>query len=229
MVRRFFLATVLAALAALIAAPAALAQEYDYGSSDSGSESTESASNDSESTSAESGGSGEWKVLGATLSGKNEKPEAGDPDGTGRATVKLKDDQVCFNLSWSNIGAATLGHIHRGGKEDAGPAVVNFFTKPPAKREGCVEVDEALVARIAANPGNYYVNIHNQEFPKGAIRGQLSAGGGNLPFTGPGDSSQRLLWIGALVAVAGAGLLIVTRRLGVGRHLATAGRHLSRR
>jgi CHRD domain len=231
-VRRFLMATALAALAAVFTAPAALAQ-YDYGSeSGSGTESASNAesNNNSESNaSTDSSSKSDWKVLSATLTGEAEKPKAGDTDGTGRAVVKLKDDQVCFELSWSNIAAANLGHIHRGTKDVAGPPVVNFFTKAPAKRKGCVTADKALVARIAANPAGYYVNIHNKDFPAGAIRGQLSASNGSLPFTGPGDSSQRLLWIGALVTVAGAGLLIVTRRLGVGRHLATAGRHLSRR
>jgi hypothetical protein len=238
-VRRFLMATALAALAAVFTAPAALAQydSYDYGSvSGPGTESASNAkSSNSESSNSESKAStnssskSDWKVLSATLTGEAEKPKAGDTDGTGRAVVKLKDDQVCFDLSWSNIDAPNLAHIHRGTKDVAGPPVVNFFTKAPAKRKGCITADKALVARIAANPAGYYVNIHNEEFAAGAIRGQLSASNGSLPFTGPGDSSQRLLWIGALVTVAGAGLLIVTRRLGVGRHLATAGRHLSRR
>jgi CHRD domain len=226
-VRRFLVATALAALAALLSAPAALAQGYDYGDDSSGTanESTnESADNSSTAGSSDS----KWVVLAATLSGAAEEPGPGDSDGTGRAVVKLKDGQVCWDLSWSNIEPANLGHIHKGAKGVAGPPVVDFFTKAPPVRKGCAEVDEALVDRISSNPAGYYVNVHNEEFPKGAIRGQLAKSDGSLPFTGPGDSSQRLLWIGALITVGGLGLLIVTRRLGVGRHLATAGRHLAR-
>jgi hypothetical protein len=229
-VRRFLVATALAALAALLGAPAVLAQSsndysYDYGSSnDSAGTSNESAGNSSTSAKTDA----KWTVLATTLSGAAEKPGPGDADGSGKAVVKLKDDQVCWDLSWSNIDPANLSHIHKGGKTVAGPVVVNFFTKAPAVRKGCTEVDTKLVDAIAANPGNYYVNVHNAKFPKGAIRGQLAASTGSLPFTGPGDSSQRLLWIGALITVGGAGLLMVTRRLGVGKHLATAGRHLPR-
>jgi hypothetical protein len=31
-----------------------------------------------------------------------------------------------------------------------------------------------VVKDIVANPGNYYLNVHNAEFPPGAVRGQLS-------------------------------------------------------
>jgi len=228
-VRRLIVATALAALAALIGAPA-LAQtsdyNYDYGDS---SGTSAGSSNDNSSTAPSTGSKdAKWAVLAATLSGAAEKPGPGDSDGSGKAVVKIKDDQVCWDLSWSNIDAATMAHIHKGAKTVAGPVVVNFFTKAPAVRKGCAEADQAVLDKIAANPGGYYVNVHNAKFPKGAIRGQLSASNGSLPFTGPGDSSQRLLWLGALITVGGAGLLIVTRRLGVGKHLATAGRHVAR-
>ena len=32
---------------------------------------------------------------------------------------------------------------------------------------------DSVVADIKANPENYYVNVHNTEFPGGAVRGQL--------------------------------------------------------
>ena len=39
---------------------------------------------------------------------------------------------------------------------------------------GCVDVGRALAKEILKNPADYYVNVHNAEFPGGALRGQLS-------------------------------------------------------
>jgi hypothetical protein len=43
--------------------------------------------------------------------------------------------------------------------------------------------------RIRRDPANYYVNIHTQTFPDGAVRGQVAGGrhrsrGGSGAFTG---------------------------------------------
>jgi hypothetical protein len=38
---------------------------------------------------------------------------------------------------------------------------------------GCVTVDAALAQDLAANPRNYYVNVHTTDHPAGEIRGQL--------------------------------------------------------
>jgi hypothetical protein len=40
--------------------------------------------------------------------------------------------------------------------------------------EDCATVAKDVAEDMIKNPGNYYVNVHNAEFPGGAIRGQLS-------------------------------------------------------
>ena len=113
----------------------------------------------------------------AQLSGAAEVPGPGDPDGSGTAAIRLRPEQgeVCFELTASNIGAATAAHIHEGAEGVAGPVVVPLDPAPSGgSSSGCVsDVDTALIQNIVENPGQYYVNVHNEEFPDGAIRGQL--------------------------------------------------------
>ena len=46
---------------------------------------------------------------------------------------------------------------------------------PPANgsSQGCVAVTRELALEIIRRPADYYVNVHNQPFPGGALRGQL--------------------------------------------------------
>ena len=39
--------------------------------------------------------------------------------------------------------------------------------------KGCTAVTPELAAALLAQPGDFYVNVHTNELPKGAIRGQL--------------------------------------------------------
>jgi hypothetical protein len=51
---------------------------------------------------------------------------------------------------------------------------------------GCVQdVDAETIAGITADPAAYYVNIHTEQFPDGAVRGQLvvSTTGGDCNIT----------------------------------------------
>jgi hypothetical protein len=119
------------------------------------------------------------RVLTAKLTGAEEVPGPGDPDGSGRAEVVLKKDEVCFMLEWDKIDPPNMAHIHAGPKGVAGPIVVGFFMEEnplPASITlvgGCVEAPSDVIRDIRDHPDQFYVNIHNLEFPAGAIRGQL--------------------------------------------------------
>jgi hypothetical protein len=123
---------------------------------------------------------GDDRRLETRLTGAAEIPGPGDPDGRGKAQIRLKKDEVCFELSWRNIEPPNMAHIHVGPPDAAGPVVVLFFdlkdtTLGPSVSSigGCTTAEPDLIAAIRDNPGDYYVNIHNVPFPAGAIRGQL--------------------------------------------------------
>jgi hypothetical protein len=115
----------------------------------------------------------------ALLSGGTEVPGPGDPDGFGYSLVTLDAErgEVCAAIFAAHIGTATAAHIHRAPAGGEGPVVVEFTALPTEEdpiASGCTTgVERDLIERIMANPANYYVNVHNAEFAKGAIRGQL--------------------------------------------------------
>lgn len=117
------------------------------------------------------------RPLSVALTGAAEVPGPGDPDGTGRAVIRLNQGQgeVCFELTVSNIAPATAAHIHSGAAGVAGDVVVTL-TPPPTdgSSKGCVSAGADLIKDIRQNPGNFYVNVHNADFPDGAVRGQLA-------------------------------------------------------
>ena len=110
------------------------------------------------------------------LTGEAEAP-AGDPVGTGTATVRFRagQGQVCYRLVAKNLPAAVAAHIHKGATGVAGPVVVPLQTPSTAgTSSGCAPASRTLVAAILADPASYYVNVHTGDFPNGAVRGQLT-------------------------------------------------------
>ena len=99
----------------------------------------------------------------------------GDPDGTGtaRLTLDASTGQVCYELTVQNIAPASAAHIHRGVSTVAGPVVVPLNAPTGGTSAGCTTASMTLIQEILNNPAGFYVNVHNADFPGGAVRGQL--------------------------------------------------------
>jgi hypothetical protein len=119
-----------------------------------------------------------FATFSTSLSGAEEAPSPGDPNGKGVATLDVYDaGLVCYTLKVQAIETPTAAHIHEARAGVAGPVVVDLRIDL-AERQGnrltyCANATEEIVADIRANPADYYVNVHNPTYPGGAIRGQL--------------------------------------------------------
>ncbi|MEX2498667.1 MAG: CHRD domain-containing protein [Wenzhouxiangellaceae bacterium] len=117
------------------------------------------------------------QVFVGELDGPSEVPGPGDPDGTGQGAAWIIDGSIHFDILVQDVTLPlTLAHIHDGDADEAGPVVVDFtpFINGNSIR-GVVPIDDALASSIAADPGGFYFNVHNDDFPGGAVRGQLQS------------------------------------------------------
>jgi hypothetical protein len=115
----------------------------------------------------------------ADMVGANEVPGPGDPDGSGTARLRLNQGRhrVCFTIEVTGIALpATAAHIHTGAAGVAGAPVVTLGAPDETGiSTGCVtDVARSLIKDIRKHPADYYVNVHNAEYPDGAIRAQLA-------------------------------------------------------
>lgn len=115
--------------------------------------------------------------LVADMDGPSEVP-AGDPNGTGQVFVFGHDQDpsvLCYVIFVDRIGKPNAAHIHPGAAGEVGAPIIPLKVPGDGDSAGCVHTREGRVARILANPQNFYVNVHNARFPGGAVRGQLTA------------------------------------------------------
>lgn len=116
-------------------------------------------------------------ILSATLLGENEAPGPGDPDGSGYANIVINYGQgkICWGIHVTDITLpATAAHIHDAPAGVAGPVFIGL-SAPSSKgaSSGCAIVSKDLLKDIIEDPTGYYVNVHNSDYPAGALRGQL--------------------------------------------------------
>ena len=110
----------------------------------------------------------------ATLDGRGRGLGPGDRDGRGVATVTLYPDRglLCLSLTVSGIAPVTSVHLHQATGSGVGPLA--SLVPTDILVPGCVPADGRVLDDLVRKPSHYYVEVHNVEFPGGALRGRLS-------------------------------------------------------
>ena len=154
--------------------------------------------------------------LRATLTGAA-VPGGGDPDGSGTVGVSIRPltgSVVFFFTVYGIAEPATAAHIHSGAAGTTGPILFTLETPHANGVEagpGSFAADPTLTQDMVAHPGNYYIDVHNAEFPGGALRGQLEVGRnfvstwavGSSEVPGPGDPDGAGRVVASIDVIAG--------------------------
>lgn len=118
----------------------------------------------------------------ATLTGTAAVPGPGDPTGSGTFTGTLvigeSSAELCYQLAVTDLSSeVTAAHIHVGAEGEAGP--VSTALTPPigGPVDDCVTLNAEDVLTLMDDPAGFYVNVHSQAHPDGAVRGQLQQAG----------------------------------------------------
>ncbi len=128
------------------------------------------------------------------MDGAQEAPGPGDPDGTATGTLSVNDSTglISWDFEYFNITTPTLMHIHKAPFGVPGGVFIGMGVGTSGGAgtliDSVIHAPLSQVSEILGDPAGFYVNIHNTNFPGGAVRGQL-----------PEPSSLALLGVGALL------------------------------
>jgi len=150
------------------------------------------------------GASAQVSTYVANLTGANETANSvppGDPDGVGFAVITFDPGAgtITFTAYVQNITLPiSASHIHRGAANVTGPVIIPF-NQPfvnGVSTGTLTNIAPSFFAEILANPPGYYFNIHNGDFPGGAVRGQLRPA--------PSTAAPNVLFLPVTVKATGA-------------------------
>src|SRR6185436_3088969 len=129
------------------------------------------------------------QTLGAALtSGQEVPPNSGSGFGNATVTFDATREHLIVTITVANLGSPINNfHIHEAPAGTNGPVVVDLIGLGGqfvnGTMTGTFAVGAAVAQRMLQNPNNFYVNVHTQQFPGGAVRGQLSyVSGGSITY-----------------------------------------------
>ena len=132
------------------------------------------------------------KIFNVALASSAEVPKSVSTTSSGTAKVTIDGTKVCWSFQLTGVDHPTAAHIHHGGSTVSGPVVIPLGGS--FKPSGCTTSTSAIVSLVLSQPAEYYVNVHSQSYPDGAVRGQLVASGG-----GPSGSKLHVVGLANIV------------------------------
>ncbi|HEX9872370.1 MAG TPA: CHRD domain-containing protein [Candidatus Tectomicrobia bacterium] len=121
-------------------------------------------------------GSDDIHTLAITLDGSSKGPSgpptAQDADGSGTAILSFDaaKGEICWELTVTDIAPAFASHIHKN------YGAQMFSLSPPTQgaASGCGSASRKFITTVLENPEEYFVIVHNNEFPTSALSGRLA-------------------------------------------------------
>ena len=117
-------------------------------------------------------------ALTADLTGAVEVPGPGDPTGSGSfsATVTMNEaaGELCYQLEVADLSSeVTAAHIHAAPAGESGSVHIGLTPPIGGPVDECQTINATELLPLLDDPTQFYVNVHTQGHPDGAVRGQL--------------------------------------------------------
>ncbi|HKC24861.1 MAG TPA: CHRD domain-containing protein [Thermoanaerobaculia bacterium] len=122
---------------------------------------------------------GRAESFGVTLAPWNEVSGFGDPRGSGFGLLTLDGTAISYTFFVQGIQQPRIGYIQAGDGYTEGTPLVSFglYTNgfQGGLASGTITTTRDNVDRIKADPSAFYVNLISDQYPSGALRGELSS------------------------------------------------------
>lgn len=110
--------------------------------------------------------------------GSEEVPGPGDLDGAANGTLSLNPAPpiVNYDFTYTNLDTLSLMHIHTGAAGVGGPPLIDLDVTTTGGRGTLIGSSTGTtedINTVLADPTGFYINLHTDVFPSGAVRNQV--------------------------------------------------------